>query len=220
MLVSDMITKVRQRANLEMSDNIQDSDQFITDTEILAYLNEGGNELQQKLIDSGSDYFLKSVQFTLSSGSSYPLPSDFFKVRGVDKSINGQWISVEPFQFKERNKTHNGWAYYSALWINLVEYRIAPSTIEFIPESNGLGSYQLHYEPVWTELLSSDTFSLPNSWELYMVLYAALQCRIKENIGDTANLEGMLARKTREIVESSCSRGQPKKILNTRKSRW
>ena len=74
-------TLSRQRADMENS-------QFVSANEWREYINRGYAELYDLLTTSASseDYFLNSNIFSLVSGTkTYDLPSDFYKMRGVDQ---------------------------------------------------------------------------------------------------------------------------------------
>ena len=104
----DLIDRVRQRADME-------NNFFVSDDEVQTYINAGIAELHDILIQTyGQDYYVKSKEFTTSSGvDSYPINdststnnigmTDFYKVRGVDCKVNGQeWFTLRPFNFNEK----------------------------------------------------------------------------------------------------------------------
>ena len=75
--------EARQRAD-------QVNTTFVTDSELNGYLNNSWSELYDILVSKyHDDYFLTSTSITVTSGtSSYSLPSNFYKARGVDLNIN------------------------------------------------------------------------------------------------------------------------------------
>ena len=92
--IATLMSRSRQRADME--DN-----NFVTDSELVDYINAGISELQDILIQEyGEDYYVKSVDFnTTADKDTYPIndststeninATDFYKLRGVDAKLNG-----------------------------------------------------------------------------------------------------------------------------------
>lgn len=90
---------VRQRADMENS-------QFVTDTELRRYINRGYAELYDLIITEANsdDYFLNSYAFNLTSGTkAYALPSDFYKMRGLDMTVGSDVLPIRRYNFSQRN---------------------------------------------------------------------------------------------------------------------
>ena len=90
---------VRQRADMENS-------QFVTDTELRRYINRGYAELYDLIITEANsdDYFLNSYAFNLTSGTrAYDLPSDFYKMRGLDLTVGSDVMPIRRYNFSQRN---------------------------------------------------------------------------------------------------------------------
>ena len=97
--LSTLRTLSRQRADMENS-------LFITDTEMLRYINRGYAELYDLLVTAANseDYFLKDSTVQLVSGTkSYDLPSDFYKMRGVDLNQGSDSIPLRRYNFSQRD---------------------------------------------------------------------------------------------------------------------
>jgi hypothetical protein len=97
--LSNLRTLVRQRADMEGS-------QFVTDEEIRQYCNLGYAELYDMLITNATseDYFLNSSTVSLVSGTQlYSLPSDFYKLRGVDLNEGSDTFPLKRYNFPQRN---------------------------------------------------------------------------------------------------------------------
>ena len=69
----------RQRAD-------QENSQFVNDTELTRYLNNSWGELYSLINENfNEDYFTTTSTVSMVSGTdTYDLPSDFYKMRGVD----------------------------------------------------------------------------------------------------------------------------------------
>ena len=199
-------TRVRQRADMENSN-------FVSDSELNGYINKSISELYDLLVSSNSEYFLSSTTSTVASGeSTITLPSDFYKLRGVDFYLGGRWTDLEQFNFNERNLDSTT---YSLIGCH-VKYRLQGSTIKLIPEDNVDGQYRVWYTPVPTELSSdSDSFEGINGWEEYVVVDAAIKCLQKEE-SSTTDLEKAKAQLGKRVADMAAKRdsAKPKTITN------
>ena len=115
--------EARQRAD-------QVNSEFVTDAELNGYLNNSWSELYDILVSKyQDDYFLTSTSITVTSGTStYSLPSDFYKARGVDLNINdNQNTPLQRYTFADR--TRDSLVRYA----RDVKYRIQANNIVFAP---------------------------------------------------------------------------------------
>lgn len=160
---------------------------FVSDTELTRYINASAQELYDLLVESNKDYATTLLSFSVSSPStSYALPSDFYKLRGLDVSLNGSWVQVYPYDQMERGR-------YQDLALNRVfanvYYHLFNNTLEFLPQAYAPGSYQLRYVPFMTVMSGdSDTFNGYNGFEEYIIVDAAIKMKDKEET-DTKVLE-------------------------------
>jgi len=175
--LSDIRTRARQRADMENS-------QFVDDDEINQYINDAYSELYDLIVSRFEDYFIEDpVEFTITSGSSYSLPSDFYKLAGLDKaSFNTDYYALRPFSFANRNNNTNT---NKLRGINTdVQYRIVGNKLRFVPEGNAPGSYRMWYVPSFTRLtVDTDTIDESisrNNWDDYIVITAAMKMLAKE----------------------------------------
>lgn len=170
--LSTLRTRVRQQAD-------QESSTFISDSELTYYINNSAAELHGLLCTLYEDYYLSSVEFTLTSSNTYTLPSGFFKLRGLDYSNAGSWISVPRFSFEERNKWQERYQRGDLeVWR---AYRLMQGAIYVLPEDDYAGTYRLWYLLNYTAMSSdSDTLSDLMGWDEYVVVDAAIKCLQKE----------------------------------------
>lgn len=170
--VAQMITLVRSTADAE-------NDLHKTDTEILAWLNQGGEALHRFKILSNEDYALTNVEFTLTTASnSYTLPAAFYSLKGLDYQDGDRWIPVRQFNFAERDRYRDDTGYD--------------------------GTYRLWYNAGWTTL-AVDADTVEDRDHEYLVAYAARKCLAKEE-SDTRDLDATLARLERDIVPTRAKR--------------
>lgn len=170
--------------------------QFIDQTgaagsELIRYANMAYKDVYQQIIAAKESYFTIMTTFDLVSGvSSYTLPSDFYKLNGVDLTIDssGRALTLTRFMFKERNKFKSGIISPVAPYGLLLKYNLVGNSIQFIPLPSQSSTIQLWYTPEPTVISSfSDTLSLPIGSDEYMSLYIACAMLAKEE-SDTSQL--------------------------------
>ena len=108
----------------------QVNSEFVTDAELNGYLNNSWSELYDILVSKyQDDYFLTSTSITVTSGTStYSLPDDFYKARGVDLNINdNQSTPLQRYTFADR--TRDSLVRYA----RDVKYRIQANNLVFAP---------------------------------------------------------------------------------------
>jgi len=170
--LAEMRTKVRERANMENS-------QFVSDTELTGYINSSYAELYDLLVSRFEDYYSEQEAFTITSGNSRTLPVDFYKVRGVDYNSGSGAQTVGRWNFEERNRIGNEINALTGL-VNR-QYRVMGQSIQFLPIDSAQGSYVLWYIPRFQPLISdTDYMDDVLDFEEYVVVDAARKCLEKE----------------------------------------
>lgn len=201
-------TRCRERADMVDSE-------FIDDTELLTYINASYTELYDILVSKFEDYYVaEPTQFTISSGSNtYTLPSDFYKLRGVDYLIsNSDWVALKKFNFNERNMASSLRARYRR--VPNMSYRIVGNKLYIEPSDIAPGTYRIWYTPATTMLSSdSDTVDGVNGWEEYIVVDVAIKMLAKEE-SSTTHLERERARLLERIETMAANRDydQPESV--------
>lgn len=174
--LAQLRTKVRQRADMENSN-------FITDSEINGYINSAIAELYDLLVASyGEDYYTTSTDFTTANGQdAYTLPNDFYKLRGVDLQLSGDdFTALTRFNWNERNR-HKSFSSMSVAGYSNVRYRLRGGSLIISPTPDGARTLRLWYVPVATALSADgDTFDDINQWGEFVVLEGAIRCLQKE----------------------------------------
>lgn len=172
--LAELRTAVRQRADIEESLHIADS-------ELTSYINSSIAELYDLLVSCyGDDYYASSYDFnTVTGQTSYALPATFYKARGVDINIGGRWCSVDRFNWNERNlNTDFGWD-----WLGTpnVRYRIMGNNLVFSSPATGAFSVKLWFVPLAAKLSADgDTFDDINQYAEYVITDGAIKCMQKE----------------------------------------
>lgn len=211
----ELRTQARQRANMERS-------QFVSDAEFNTYINLSGAELHDILIQKfGNDYYSNSSNITLANQPSYALPSDFYKVLGVDLVLDASnSVALKKFEFADRNMKNY---YYVSDHDTLPQYKVTGDAIYFIPQNNHSGKTVVFwYIPVYTKLLTdTDVLKGFNGWEDYIVVDAAIKALVKEE-SDTSELFKIKNDLLRRIEAASENRdsAHPHKMVQTYEKGW
>lgn len=172
MLASAIISKIRNLADIVGS-------QFITDTELLGYLNVSYSKLYSELVTSGQGYYLSSSNINLVEGTkSYALPDSMYKLLGVDYVVDSNTtISLKPFNFKDRNK-------YTSITGEPVAYNLAGSNLILTPTPSitKTAGVVLYYAPYYTEIATTaSAIALPvDGMEAYLIWDSVANCQAKE----------------------------------------
>lgn len=190
-----IILQAQQRADLVNSG-------FISDAEWEAMTNASLQQLYEKLIEAfGSDYHVQTPYSITTDGTNdaYALPTDFFKLLGVDLQLSPSsasssigWVTLWRFNFAERNRFTL--PNILTIWgrTNLT-YRLRGSKIWFEPLPMGGQSLRLWYAPVFTPLVNdSDTFDGINGWEEWVVNDVAQKALVKEE-SDISGVQALQA---------------------------
>lgn len=197
----ELRTQARQMA--DMVDN-----EFVSDAELNNYVNFAISELHDILIQSyGSDYFLNSFEGTTVSGQvDYPLPSDFYKLMGVDIKLGAQsWFTIDPFNFNERNK-YEEFGSWTVDGISNIRYRVMGNNIKLTPTPDSATPYRLWYVPVATKLVAdTDVYDDINQFSDFVIITAAMKMVAKEE-SDTSVLMSERNRIEEKIKQASQNR--------------
>jgi hypothetical protein len=176
MQLQDLRLAVRRRADMENST-------FISDTEFNDMINSSAQELYDILVSQyGEDYNLKKWSLTTVSGQEdYALPSDFYKLRGVDWKYGLQeFVTLRPFQFAERNRYRTTAGWNSATRAN-ARYRVQGNNLALLPVPNTAHELEVWYLPKFEKLVNNnDVIDGVNGFEEYVIVDAAIKALQKE----------------------------------------
>lgn len=194
-------TAVRQRADMENST-------FISDSELNDYINASAAELHDILTTTFEDYFLTSQIVTVASGTnSIPLPYDLLKLKGLDYQYDSspRWMTVRPFVWAERNDTTPD-RRMPLRYGPFRTYRVGPSEIFLLPESDASGTYRIWYLQTYLPLMiDSSVYLVPQYWDEYVIVDAAMKCLIKEE-SDVSTLAAMKGALMQRILNAAPNR--------------
>lgn len=156
-------TLVRQRTHYENS-------QFVTDSELNAFINGSLKELYDILITAFEGYAVSSQDNTIASANLIALPATFYKLLGVDliTQLPDQLQTLPRVGWQERNSSRRG-------------YDLRGSNVVITPYSWAAGqSFRLYYVPVISTLaLDADAFDGVDGWEDYVIADACIKVLAK-----------------------------------------
>jgi hypothetical protein len=173
----ELRTQARQRADKVGSG-------YILDSELTTYINQSISELYDLLVGAyGNDYYLTSTTFaTNNTDTEYNLPSDFYKLAGVDLYLNAsRFITLKPFMWNERGRYQDGSNWAAIIAIQGPRYHIGGNKITFNPTPPGTFNIKMYYVPYSPKLVAdSDAFDGIDGWEEFVVIDAAIKMLQKE----------------------------------------
>ena len=192
--LSQIRQQIRERADLV-------DDPFFSDSELNSYINSSYAHLYNLLVKTNQDYYLtESLPFNLIPGQeTYNLPSDFFKLVGVDAFVDSKWRPLKRFVFNERNRT------------GILRYMVSGDKIRFKPVPESTHEIKLYYIPVYSKLTSdASTLDGLNGFEEYIIWDCIIKCKNKteEDASIALNERNLIEMKIRDIASERDS-GSP-----------
>ncbi len=209
--LADLRRQSRDRSDMKDST-------FVTDSELNEYINSSIAELHDILIQSyDGDYVISEFDFTtVKDVNSYNLPTDFYKLRGIDLNLNGSEVfEVPKFNFNERNRFDN-FGVWDFLGEAHIRYRLVGSKVRFSPAPDRVANVKIWYIPVAAKLvLDADTFDDINAYSEYVVVDAAIKMMQKEE-SDVTILFAQKVELKKRIEDASKNRdaGHPDTITD------
>lgn len=162
---------------------------FVTEAELLDWINEGVQQLHEKLVSAyGEEYVSTSANLVVAAGVA-PLPAGFFKLQSIEMDISGVTCTLLPYTQQERNAYKNSLALPGG---TKPRYKLVAGNVRLLPVQVNGTVVAITYAPEATLLVNAgDSINFPNGWEKYVVLYAAIQMMEKEETS-TATARALL----------------------------
>lgn len=217
--LQNLVDRTRQRADMEGST-------FVSDTEVIGYINVAMAEIHDILVDRYEDYYVSSQQFTLPADNPGTLPNTFYKALGVDFNTGGTTYRLRRFSFQERN-VYNSPAMVAGRVTNTL-YAIQGAEIKFIPSPTVSGTATLFFVPEAQQFATSGSGFMDATvvtkapavafgYEEYVVVDAAIKCLQKEE----SDVQMLMVQKQqlKERIENAASnrdQGEPTAITDSR----
>lgn len=184
------LTQLRAKAR-ELAD--MTGSLFITDTadSLDQWINEGAQKLHDLYVQAyGEDYVEKSATLTTVAGTTdYALPTDFFKLLGVELPINGKQRSLKLYTRAERNGISDQVSALSQL--SLPRYKLSKGVIRLLPAPGSVLVGKFWYSPLLQVIKAdfsvinllvdaTDTINFENGAERFVIMYAARKAKLKQ----------------------------------------
>lgn len=196
---------------------------FVTLPEWNTYINQSYFELYDLLVTLYEDYFLALPYTftTVGNQSSYDLPSNFYKLMGVDcgqNVANESRVNVNKFNFIDRNKYVYPSVTNTFFGVFNLRYRVLGGKLHFIPVPSAGQIITVWFIPKLVQLLQdTDVVDGVSGWTEYIVVDAAIKALEKEE-SDTTALMVRKAALLKRIEDSGSKRdaGQPDTVSDVR----
>lgn len=223
--LQDLITLVQQRSN-------QENSSFVSQSEIISYLNNSLAELNDILTTRYEDYDSHTFNCTLPQVSgppnAIPVPSDCNKVRLVEFQYIGgggpdNFYPINQFQLPQRNRYGNTpLNVFLPYTLAQVTYRVMGDSILIEPVASCGGQYRIWYVQKFQNLVNPTDYlsnSMDNqAWCEYAVVDACIKIFTKMNIDTTAFMQQKEELKQRIIAAASNrTLGGPPVMINARR---
>lgn len=230
MSLGELRLRAQQRADRVNS-------QFVTSTEWNSYINQSMFELYDLLVTAYEDQFLApALRFTITGNQAiYPLPdgtlysgaAPFYKLSGVDLSLNtsqNAFVTVNKFNFIDRNNYVYPNSNSTIYGVFNLRYRVMGTNIQFIPTPTSGQVIQIWYIPRLNQLLADNDITTIgiSGWLEYVIIRAAILALVKEE-SDTSALTAAFMDLRQRIQNSVQNRdnGMPDTISNvSRNGNW
>lgn len=209
----ELVNKVRWRSD-------RPSDNRITDTMILDFLDSAQTDLRDILVAKYEDYFVDEYEFTMVDGQrEYDLPADFYKLLGVDiKRSTDDYQRLYRYNNHERNRNTSDYWVSTDYYAGRYRYRVRGDQIKFTPTPTTTDTIRLVYIPAAPKLDAlDDTVDGINGWEELLVMLAVRKIRVREEEA-TGAVDAEIARLVQRVegVADARDAGEPESIADYR----
>jgi hypothetical protein len=149
---------------------------FVSDSELTTHVNNSGCELHECLV-TADIYSVATQTLTITGAESYSLDAAFFRVLQVVRVDGDTLIPLRQIDVRQRTNFLTNEQPDAGAWL------LMGSSIYLYPKPSS-GTYKVLYIPQWTALSSgSDSVTIPNGWDEYIVVDCAIKCLAKEESG-------------------------------------
>lgn len=196
---------------------------FFEEDELNLYATQSYKELYDLLVQKfEGEYLVSTTPYSITADGTnemYDLPSDFYKLLGVDISINlndpSAWFTLKPFMLGERNRyvlknVPNQLGRVS------IRYKLWGSKIWFTPLPTAGQLFRLFYAPVPQDLTDdADTVNGVSGWEEYIITDMCIKMMAKEESDPTVFIGQKMAL-IKRIEEAAGNRdaGSPQRVTD------
>lgn len=138
-------------------------------------LNQSAAAFWDKILLAwGDDYGSERDTLTTTAGvDTVNLPSDFYRLIGLDWYTGGVYRDMLPFAWADRNRFQN------LAWSDgaYPRYMLSGNRLLLVPTPTSVETLRITYVPTLTTIDSTHTLDGVHGWDEYVVLDAAVKCR-------------------------------------------
>lgn len=154
---------------------------YMTDSQLLTWINAAQRQVQLKLLQSGQNWYMKPVETTLVVGQSdYLLPSDFIESHRIEIITSGTGTNEIRKQLTKMTTNQQDFVAISSGEPS--NYYIKKDRIAISPTPDQALTMRLYYSPMVQDLSGdSDTPDVPEEFMELVALNAAFNGFIKDD---------------------------------------
>jgi|SRR6185503_8741888 len=193
---------------------------FMSTAEWIIFINDALRRYYDLIEQLSQDYYFQEYFFfTQNNVLTYPLPNDFYHLRGVDVCANlipgsdvndarNLWVALSPFMFDERNT--RSFLYYQAVTPPYFSrYRIQGNDLKFEPLTATANSLiRISYTVICPVLQNlNDTFDVISGYDAFISKVAAMSARARQE-SDVSFLMADIERFEAEIKRLASDRNR------------
>ncbi len=149
-------------------------------TNVLRYVNQGGAELYDLLVEARGRTFFRVTAPTITTAANttrYALPAAFYKLISLRVAGVGGFC-LDPFDPQDEPMLRAP----GVTVAKPTRYELQPGFVELLPAHQASVSVICDYVPVFTDLADdTTTFDGINGWEQYVVYFAAREMYSKDD---------------------------------------
>lgn len=191
-----MIERARLLSNQRVEDEAQG---FMTDDEIIVFLDSNWQALYNDMVTARELYFKKDVDFTIyGENNQYEIEDDFYKILKLDYNYSSpsqyKYETKEVSLLDENQLNNRGENYFDFFFTNYDRNNVGRGyylqnerTIVLLPKIRAAGTYNLSYVPVCPHV-QDHNISLPPGFQEWLSARTAINMATPEE-GDLKNLE-------------------------------
>lgn len=168
---------------------------YISDEKWLEWIVFGQRELHRYVTNQFKATYYRTYDFTLSGESQLLLPSNFWRLKGLDLDPDTvRRREVRPFNFQERNRFRGDTGYHDNYCADRRYNLVGSRRLQIQPQDKADGTYRLYYTPtpkplalVRTIVRDNPNDSVAASGPTYVFTNFGLT---DENVGDLLTIDG------------------------------
>jgi len=214
-----MLTLLRQRTNME-------NNQFVTDAELISYLNNSLCLLDGILISKYNDYKLTLAMASVVPGTNYlALPDDFLKLKMLEVNYTqGQvdgYLTLSQYGARQKNRKPYPTGGSLTYGPYQMEYRLEGNKISLIPfQSAAQWTYRISYAPDYVPLVNTtdtlQSYMDSQAWYEYAICDSAVKILAKQDLDPSIFMAQAAELKNHIIALSAPNRnaGEPAHVVD------